>query len=252
MHDVLKKIITQKEKELRLLKPVSNTRQPKDFKACISKSGLSFIAEIKRQSPSKGKMAAIPDPDVLLQQYVHGGADAISVLTDEVFFGGHLNDCVAVAESLQGSPVCVLRKDFLLNEIQIDQSIEAGADVVLLIVAVLQDKTKALLDYAKKRGVSAIVEVHTEAELHLAVEAGAEIIGINNRNLDTFEVNIENCLSLVSLLPDSVLKIAESAIRTQEDIYRIKQAGFDAVLIGEALVTSNNPSESLQRLRAVS
>lgn len=255
MHDMLKKIIAQKEREVAVLKQQSEiviTRKPKDFKKILAKPDLSFITEIKRRSPSKGSLAEIKDPAVLLEQYVDGGADAISVLTDEQFFGGSLADCETVAAKLVNSSVCVLRKDFLIDEKQIAQSIEAGADIILLIVAVLGEKTKAMLDCARMHNVSAIVEVHTTSELELAVKAGAEIIGINNRNLDTFEVDIENCLQLIKRIPDGVFKIAESAIYTEDDISRIKQAGFDAVLIGEALVTAEDPCQKLQILKAVS
>ena len=252
MHTMLKKIVAQKEIEVKELKLVQTNRVAKDFKALISADGLSFIAEIKRRSPSKGKLAEIKDPAALLNNYIMGGADAISVLTDEVFFGGSLADCETVAAKLADSPTCVLRKDFIIDSRQIDQSIAIGADVILLIVAVLGDRTKTLLDYSKSRNVAAIVEVHTESELHVAIDAGAEIIGVNNRDLDTFEVDIENCLRLVKLIPNGVLKIAESAIYTENDIRQIKQAGFDAVLIGEALVTAENPAEKLKKLRAAS
>jgi indole-3-glycerol phosphate synthase len=248
---MLKKIMAQKEQEISQLKYVAINRMPKDFKSVLTKKGLSFITEVKRRSPSKGHMADIKDPLQLVAQYVEAGAEAISVLTDQEFFGGSLEDCEQVAADLADSPVCVLRKDFIIDERQIVQSINAGADAVLLIVAVLQDKTKQLLDYANECGVAAIVEVHTEAELQLALQAGAVIIGINNRDLDTFETDIENCLQLIKQIPDSVATIAESALQTADDISRVKAAGFDAVLIGEALVKADDPGKKLQALKAV-
>lgn len=251
MHNMLKKIIAQKAREITHLEWVEVNRVPKDFQSVLAQPGLSFIAEVKRRSPSKGHMAEIKDPLALVKQYVDSGADAISVLTDQEFFGGSLQDCEQVVANLSGSSVCVLRKDFLLDKRQIPQSINAGADVILLIVAVLQEQTEAMLAYAKACGVAAIVEVHTEAELAVALAAGAEIIGINNRDLDTFETDINNCLHLIKQIPDSVLTIAESALHSEDDIRQVVAAGFDAVLIGEALVKADDPGKKLQTLKAV-
>jgi indole-3-glycerol phosphate synthase len=248
---MLKKIIAEKEKEIQNLVETELSRRPKDFRACLSKPGLSFIAEIKRSSPSKGELSPILNPIHLLEQYLAGGADAVSVLTDETFFGGRLSDCEKISTYLDKSPVCVLRKDFIIDERQISESINAGADVILLIAAILGDKIEFFLKKANEYGISAIVEVHSDNELDLALKFGSDIIGVNNRNLDTFETDLKTSLRLIQRIPDTVLTIAESAIHQEEDIRRLKEAGFNGVLIGEALVTSKNPAAKLKKWKSV-
>lgn len=264
MHDRLKTIIQQKQLEVAALKAELpeeipekiknfslNTHNKKSFKQALSQPGLAFIGEIKRRSPSKGQLASIADPLVLLDQYRQGGISAVSVLTDELFFGGSLDDLQQVATQLNDSNIAVLRKDFIIDECQFIQSLAYGANCILLIVAVLKERTADLLNKAKELGIDAIVEVHDKAELDLAVSIGAEIIGINNRNLHTFAEDINVCIDLVQYIPQGVVSIAESAIRSAEDIKKVNAAGFDAVLIGEALVRSAKPAETLQQMRAV-
>lgn len=256
MHNMLKQIIAAKEIEVAQLATQSvdivtaaKLHKPKDFKKMLSNPGLSFICEIKRKSPSKGVLSSIVNLAELLGDYVEGGTDAVSVLTDSEFFGGSIDDCMQVSEYLAATNICVLRKDFIISEIQILQALASGADAILLIAAVLGSDMNRLLKFAKKHGIAAIVEVHTVAELQAALTIGAEIIGINNRNLDTFATDINNCLELISLVPDYIITIAESAIYSAADIKKITAAGFDAVLIGEALVTAASPKNKLIELK---
>ena len=256
---MLKKICVQKEMEVAALKPyeaellaAAQNKQPKNFKKIITAPGLSFICEIKRKSPSKGDLNAINDPLVLLKKYVSGGAVAISVLTDKKFFGGHINDCNNIANKLCGHDIAVLRKEFIIDELQIVEAVAAGADAVLLIVTVLGDKLKRMLDFTRQYNITALVEVHTESEVQQALDSGAKIIGINNRDLNTFTTDINTCVRLKKLIPDHITTIAESAILTTSDIKIVVAAGFDAVLIGEALVTAEDPEQKLSELRAAS
>lgn len=256
MHKLLQEIVNNKRQEVKQLLAASAQitaaaaqQQPKNFKAQLTKQGLAFICEVKRKSPSRGEMAAIVNPAQLIAGYVAGGAAAVSVLTDSKYFAGSLQDCAAAAAQLKGSDVCVLRKEFIVDTLQIDEAIAIGADAILLIVAVLGNKTKQFLDYAKSKGIDAIVEVHTKDELDIAIAAQAEIIGVNNRNLNTFVTDLNNCLTLARYIPAGVVKVAESAIKTAADIKLIADAGYDAVLIGETLVTSTDPGAKLQELR---
>lgn len=259
MHHILKNIIKEKQKEVEELKNLidrnftkemaSHYLGEKKFSHSISKNELAIIGEIKRRSPSKGKLSDIPDPLVLLDKYIKGGVSAVSVLTEQRFFEGSLDDLRKIVSALNTTSIPVLRKDFIIDKLQIIESIKAGANCILLIVAILKEKTKELLDYAKSLGVDVIVEVHDKAELEYAVSIEAEIIGINNRNLHDFTENIQTCLALVDLIPPHIIKIAESAIRSAEDIKKVKQAGFNAVLIGEALVKANDPTLFLNEMR---
>lgn len=261
MHDLLKEIIENKEKEIEVLKRNKSIKFPcmeqltvlKSFKNSISKNAnsLSFIGEIKRKSPSKGHLSVIHDPQVLLQEYIAGGVDAVSVLTDELYFSGSLLDLQKASHYLKETEVAVLRKEFILDSVQIVESVLAGAHAILLIVSVLKEKTKYLFDYANTLSLDVIVEVHTKEELDFALAMNASMIGINNRDLHTFSVDLNVCLELVRYIPDNVVKIAESGVASLEDIKKIRKAGFDAVLIGETLVTANRPAEVLKSMRTV-
>jgi indole-3-glycerol phosphate synthase len=257
MHDILHHIIQEKYQSIDALKEVyqdidltqiKQSPPRRSFQSAIHRNHLTIIAEIKRRSPSKGKLSNIAKPIELVDQYVKGGAAAISVLTDPLHFSGSIEDLKHVSHHLRNSHVPVLRKDFIVDKIQIIEAISSGAHAILLIVSVLTDKTKELLDYAKSLRIDALVEVHDKKELRFAIDIGATIIGINNRNLHTFEQDINICLQLAPLIPAHITKIAESAIRTTEDIHRIKAAGFHSALIGEALVTSNNPTLTLKAM----
>lgn len=215
------------------------------FARALRVRGLSVIAEIKRRSPSKGPLA--PDLDVAktARAYALGGAAAISCLTDREFFGAHLDDL----QSARTASLPVLRKDFLIDEVQVDESIGMGASAVLLIVRILDNaRLKTLLGYAESRGLQALVEVHDEAEIDRALEVGASIIGVNNRDLKTLIVDPGRALRLRPRIPKGVLIVAESGVKTRDDMKRIEAAGFDAVLIGETLATSPDPAAKLREL----
>lgn len=219
------------------------------FKQALRSQSLAIIAEIKRKSPSKGDLAAIPDPVHLAQQYQAGGASALSILTDQSFFGGALQDLTLVAQQLQPPAIPILRKDFMIDRVQIAEAKFAGASAILLIAAVLGTKMQPLLDYAKSIGLDVLVEIHTALELQLALASGADIIGINNRDLKTFSVNTENALELGALVPAHITKVAESGISDPALARVYAQAGFDAVLIGEALVTTAQPAAFIRACR---
>ena len=207
--------------------------------------GLSVIAEIKRRSPSKGPLAAGLDSATAARSYAAGGASAISCLTDRTFFGAETDDFASV----RGAGLPVLRKDFLIDEIQIDESVLLGASAILLIVRILEgDRLAVLLRHAKALGLDVLVEVHDEAEVDRALEAGASIVGVNNRDLGTLVVDRDRALRLRSRFPKDVVTVAESGVKTRADVTRIEDAGFDAVLIGETLVTSPDPAAKLAEL----
>lgn len=258
MINKLQPIILQKQREVAALKSRPELvieeiqfASIKNFKQALCCSSIAVIAEIKRKSPSKGVLASISNPTALAELYVSGGANALSVLTDELFFGGHANDLRQVANRLRAQPQPILRKDFIIDEIQIAEAIAMGADAILLIVAVLKEKTKVMLDYAKKMGVHALVEVHDNHELEIALASGAEIIGVNNRDLTTLQVDTQRAFKLLEYIPKDIVKVAESGILTPELAGEYYRAGFNAVLIGEALVKSADPTDFIQRCRDV-
>ncbi len=197
---------------------------------------LGLIAEVKRASPSVGLIAENFDPVQIAERYAEAGADAISVLTEERYFLGHLDYLQAVRAAVD---VPVLRKDFTLEDVQIYEAAAAGADAVLLIVAALeQDVLERLLDVAAACQLDALVEVHTLEELDRALETDAQIIGINNRNLATFEIDLSVTEELSEQVPPGIILVSESGIRTAEDSRRVRASGADAILVGEALMRS--------------
>lgn len=210
---------------------------------------LHFICEVKKASPSKGVISDdFPYMDIA-RDYVAAGASAISVLTEPEFFLG--NDRY-LSEISRAVNIPVLRKDFILDEYQIYESKLIGADAVLLISSLLEvNRLKKFIEICDELGLSALVEAHTAAEIEKAVEAGARIIGVNNRNLQTFEVDIENSIRLRELVPRDIIYVAESGIRTREDIRMLQSAGINAVLMGEAFMRSENKKGLLEALRRV-
>ena len=205
--------------------------------------GLAVITEVKRSSPSKGALADIPDPAALAAQYAAGGASAISVLTERRRFGGTLDDLVAVRAAVD---VPVLRKDFIVTDYQLWEARAAGADLALLIVAALSDAELARLStLAAELGLPALVEVHTPEETRRAVDAGAALIGVNNRNLQTLAVDLGQFEALAGLIPDDRVKVAESGISGVADVERVASAGADVILVGEALVKQGDPAASV-------
>ena len=213
----------------------------------VSQDGSNpIIAEIKRKSPSKGNLNSKLDVKVLSKIYEDNGAACISVLTDEKFFGGNIRDLQLVKESVS---IPVLRKDFIIDEYQLLESKYYGADCVLLIVACLEEKKlQLLLQMCKKLNLQALVEVHTLDEMHTALRNEAYLIGINNRNLRTFEVDINTTTQLSKLKNGNIILVSESGLNDRETLDKLKKSGVDAFLIGESLVTSQNPSKNLREL----
>lgn len=225
---------------------------PLDLAAALRRSTPAVIAEIKRGSPSKGVFPVKVDPPEVAEAYISGGAAALSVLTDEPFFGGSLADLDAVAAVAHApaTPVPVLRKDFILSRYQLLEARAHGADAVLLIVAALgQAVLHALHDEATSLGLSVLVEVHDEAEMERALELGATVIGVNNRDLRTFNVDLRLTERLASHVPAGVVLVSESGIGNQVDVRRVTRAGAHAVLVGESLILSDDRAAALAALR---
>jgi indole-3-glycerol phosphate synthase len=219
---------------------------PKDAMAVLKGEDVAVIAEVKRASPSKGAMAAIADPAALAMDYEAGGASVISVLTEERRFAGSLADLAAVRAAVA---VPVLRKDFIVSSYQLWEARAHGADMVLLIVAALeQNALVSLVERAVSIGLIPLVEVHEDAELDRALEAGAKIIGVNARDLATLEVDRTLFARLAPRIPDGVLKIAESGVRGPHDLLAYAASGADAVLVGESLVTGKDPRSAVADL----
>lgn len=217
-----------------------------DGVTALSSSGVTVIAEVKRSSPSKGSLAAIPDPAALAVEYEAGGAHAISVLTEERRFGGSLSDLVAVRAAVE---IPVLRKDFIVSSYQLWEARAAGADLALLIVAALdQNALVSLIERAESIGLTPLVEVHDVDEVARAVDAGARIIGVNARNLATLEVDRETFAQVAPSIPSGIVRIAESGIRGPHDLIAYANAGADAVLVGESLVTGKDPRTAVNDL----
>jgi indole-3-glycerol phosphate synthase len=211
-------------------------------------SGVSVIAEIKRRSPSKGGLAPDLDPSALARSYRDGGAACLSVLTDAEFFGGSPGDLAAAREAVA---LPVLRKDFTVGPADVCDARLMGADAVLLIAAALSpEELGGLLTLASSVGLDALVEVHEETEVETALGLGATLIGVNQRDLETFDVDTARAERLAGILPGTVVRVAESGIRTGDDVARLGQAGYDAVLVGESLVTAADPAAALRSFRA--
>jgi len=225
-------------------------RQPdvRDTMRWLRTSGVSVIAEVKRASPSAGSLAEIADPAALASSYEAGGASVISVLTEPRRFNGSLQDLRAVRAAVD---IPVLRKDFIVSSYQLWEARAYGADVVLLIVAALeQNALVGLIERARSIGLTPLVEVHDVQELARAVDAGADLIGVNARNLKTLEVIPETLTRLVPQIPDGIVRVAESGVRGPHDVIELARAGADAVLVGESLVRGREPSSAVADLVA--
>jgi indole-3-glycerol phosphate synthase len=210
--------------------------------------GISVVAEVKRSSPSKGALAAIPDPARLAAEYAAGGAAAISVLTEERRFGGTLQDLRAVRVAVD---VPVLRKDFILSSYQLFEARAAGADLALLVVAALDDnQLVGLLERATSIGLTSLVEVHDEEEVDRAIDAGAGLVGVNARNLRTLEVDRGTFARLRPRIPARVVTVAESGVRGPRDVFEYAKVGADVVLVGETLVRGDDPRAAVADLVA--
>ena len=235
--------------EADLAELLADQRPARDPMPAFAAPGLSVIAEVKRRSPSKGDLATIPDPAVLAREYAAGGADAISVLTEQRRFSGSLDDLRAVRAAVD-TPL--LRKDFVVTGYQVLEARAAGADLVLLIVAALDDsQLRDLAQQAAELGLAVLTEVHDEAEVERALAVQARLVGVNARNLRTLEVDPDTFGKLVGLLPDDVVKVAESGIGGVEDAGRYAGQGADVVLVGESLVRGGEPRAAVAAMRAV-
>lgn len=229
-----------------LEREISFAGATRDFRAALSLPGMSLIAEIKRSSPSAGPIRADADTGALAEAYERGGARAISVLTEPDFFGGSLDD---LGKARAAAALPVLRKDFLIEPYQVYQARVAQADAVLLIIAALDKGLyRDMYDAAKACMLPALVEVHNEYELEAAFEADPEILGVNQRNLKTFEVDTSLALRLRREVPRNVIMVAESGIKSRADVEDLENAEVDAVLVGETLMRSANPSDAVRML----
>ena len=207
---------------------------------------MKVIAEVKRSSPSKGELSAIADPASLAEQYQEAGASVISVLTEERRFKGSLADLAAVRARVT---IPILRKDFMVDEYQFFEARAYGADVVLLIVAALsKSQLRDFYDVATELGMASLIEVHTADELERALEISPKIVGVNSRNLKTLEVSQEAFADLIPRIPPSLIRVAESGIASRADVEFAKNAGANAILVGEALVTSGDPKLAMRKL----
>lgn len=217
------------------------------FEKALAKEGMSFICEVKKASPSKGVIAEdFPYVEIAIE-YEKAGADALSVLTEPYYFQGS-NDYLAAIRRRVGIPI--LRKDFTVDEYMLYEAKKIGADAVLLICAILSPTQLAeYAGIAGELGLSALVEAHDEAEIEMALAAGAKIIGVNNRNLKDFTVDVSNSIRLRKKVPSSILFVSESGMKTREDIARLEENGTDAVLIGETLMRSGDKAAALRELR---
>ncbi|TFG73101.1 MAG: indole-3-glycerol phosphate synthase TrpC [Anaerolineales bacterium] len=234
----------------RVLDQVEQAPTSRDFRAALQASGVSLIAEVKRASPSKGVLRDDLDPAQCAVIYEKSGAAAVSVLTEQHYFQGSLADLYAVRQAV-GIPV--LRKDFIFDPYQIYEARAAGADAVLLITAILTDDTlNALYHLIVQLGMAALVEVHNARELERALMVTPSIIGINNRNLKTFDVSLNTTAYLLTLLPHGVVTVAESGIHTAQDVVYLRQLGVNAMLVGEAIVTAPDMGLKVRELSAVS
>lgn len=252
---ILDKIVETKKEEVARAKermPLSLLQEKikglgpcRNFREAISSNLPAIIAEVKCASPSRGRLVENFDPVAIARIYEKSGAAAISVLTDEKYFQGADEYLTQIRRAVQ---LPLLRKDFMIDPYQIYQSRLIGADAVLLIVRILGSRLAEFILQAKESGLAALVEVHTADELKTALLAGAEIIGINNRNLDTFVTDINTCKELAQYIPPGKTIVAESAIATGKDIAEIRAAGISAFLIGEALVTAPDIGEKLREL----
>jgi indole-3-glycerol phosphate synthase len=212
-----------------------------------SKNALAVIAEIKRRSPSRGLLSHDLDPKVVAAQYKNAGASCISVLTDSDFFGGSVDDLKSARGAVD---LPVLRKDFTVSLNDICDAKLMNADCILLIVAALnKDELSEFHKFASELGLDVLVEIHDEPELDLALEIGAKMIGVNQRNLKTFEVDQQRAVRIAKKIPSNVVRVAESGVRTRDDASQLRDAGYHAILVGESLVTSKNIAMTLDELR---
>ncbi|HSL55196.1 MAG TPA: indole-3-glycerol phosphate synthase TrpC, partial [Pyrinomonadaceae bacterium] len=237
--NVLSEIIAKKRERLR------EARGSHRFRSALQADGINIIAEFKRRSPSKGIIHDGANPIEIARAYQAGGAVAMSVLTEEDYFDGSLDDLRRVKASVD---LPVLRKDFIIDEFQVYESAVAGADAILLIVAALEDELLSRLRRLAEEELhmDALVEVHTSEEMKRAVACGSKLIGVNNRDLRTFEVSLDTSLSLAREAPADALLISESGLKSHDDLQRLHDAGYRGFLIGETLMCADDPEQALR------
>ncbi len=258
MSDILEQIVARKRERLEEAKrrlPLKELRASAPttigagrFISALRRDGVNIIAEIKRRSPSKGVIREQFDPVAIARNYTANGAAAISVLTEEDFFDGSLEHLQQVRDV---TPLPLLRKDFIFDVYQLYEAVHAGATAVLLIAALLEvEQIKDLMEEARWLGLDPLVEVHDREELEKALDCGAQLLGVNNRNLRTFETTLDTSLQLAAELPQMITLVSESGIRTREEIDRLRAAGFHAFLIGEELMRAADEGKALKDLVA--
>ncbi len=256
MTDILTRIVARKQERLNEIKrhkpltalrrEVQATPEPHRFIAALQRDAVNIIAEIKRRSPSKGIIRENFDPENIAANYTANGAACISVLTEEDFFDGSLEYLCAI-RVVTGVPL--LRKDFIFDEYQIYEAVQAGADAILLIAAMLDGvEFNDLLQTAHGLGLDVLVEIHDQAEAEKVLPYDVRLLGVNNRNLRTFETTLETSIQLAATLPKHLTLVSESGIRTRADMDRLRAAGFHAFLIGEELMRSADEGAALQSL----
>jgi indole-3-glycerol phosphate synthase len=252
--DILARIVDHKRTELRntsdrraeFERKAADRKDVRNFRTSLTASEPAIIAEIKKASPSKGVLAEEFDPAAIAELYSAGGAAALSVLTDREFFKGSLDDLHSARNAVH---LPVLRKDFTIDEFHVIEAAAHGADAILLIAALLDEsQLQRFRELAGHYGMRALVEVHDEAELDRALGSGAQIVGVNNRNLHTFEVTLETSLRLAEKIPSGVIKVTESGINSSADVKKL--SGYNAFLVGEHLMKSADPAAALRELRS--
>jgi len=253
--DILARIVRQKRAELPSIAAQSGDLERlaleslssrRDFLAALSENTPAIIAEMKKASPSKGVFSSDFQPAAIARAYQDGGAAALSVLTDETFFQGSLDH---LAEVRQAASLPILRKDFTIHPVHVLQAAAGGADAILLIAAILSPaEMREFRLFAESLSLAALVEVHDERELDSALQSGARILGVNNRDLRTFQVSIETSLRLAERIPSGVLKVSESGIHSPDHVRALRAAGFSAFLVGERLMTAPDPAQALREL----
>jgi indole-3-glycerol phosphate synthase len=254
--DILARIVARKQEELVELRPrlaeleklaAANAGRQRGFRRSLAERPPAVIAEIKKASPSRGVLAAEFRPVETALAYEAGGAAAVSVLTDRDFFQGALEDLEAVRAAVR---LPVIRKDFTLNEAHVVEAAAHGADAILLIAALFTAADlRRLREIAASLGLDALVEVHDAEELARVADSGADLIGVNNRDLRSFEVRLETSLELAERIPATALRVSESGIFTREDVVRLSAAGYTAFLVGESLMKSGDPAAAIRSLR---
>jgi len=252
--DILAQIVEQKKLDLAVREPEVEQRAEesisgrRDFLAALTLGTPAVIAEIKKASPSKGLLAADFDPASIARSYQDGGAAALSVLTDEKHFLGSFSDLESARAAVR---LPVLRKDFTIDAYHVQQAAAHGADAILLIAAILNERQmRDFRELAERYRMTALVEVHDEEELKPTVASGARLIGVNNRNLRTFDVSLDTALRLADKIPAGVVRVAESGIHSSADVARLRAAGYQSFLVGEHLMKSGDPAGALRALLA--